>query len=270
MSVKTTDLKDKVGQTALPMNGQSQPQQQVALSPEKMILDKLQSKGFLAHLTSTLPKGTISPEKMTALAFGEVRKNQKLAQCSVPSLLGAVMKAAQMGLEIGALGDAYLVPYKDEATLIVGYQGLINLMYRSPLVKTVSAKVVYSNDAFEYVEGSSPMLIHTPACGANGIPLSTNEGGRGAPVAFYAIVRLTNGDFIAEFMSYDDAIAYGKEYGGDAWKKAPIAMGLKTVVRKLAKFAPKAVNLDVIANEAPVTYNEDTGDVQYHDFELVD
>ena len=47
--------------------------------------------------------------------------NPKLLECAVPSY-GAVMQAVQR-LEPGLLGHCYILPYKREATFIIGYKG---------------------------------------------------------------------------------------------------------------------------------------------------
>ena len=43
-------------------------------------------------------------------------------------------------------GQAYLVPFGDKATLIIGYRGLKDLIYRSGMIQMVDAQVVREND----------------------------------------------------------------------------------------------------------------------------
>ena len=59
------------------------------------------------------------------------------------SLMSAIVKASQLGLEVGsAMGHAYLVPYKTEATLIIGYRGMLALARRSGEIQSITARVV--------------------------------------------------------------------------------------------------------------------------------
>ncbi|WP_202630600.1 recombinase RecT, partial [Deinococcus alpinitundrae] len=90
------------------------------------------------------------------LAVTEFRKNPMLKECTPESLLGAVMQAAQVGLEPDALGSAYLVPYYNknknvkEVQLQIGYKGLIELVRRSGQVTSIVANEVYENDEFDF------------------------------------------------------------------------------------------------------------------------
>lgn len=71
----------------------------------------------------------------------------RLSQCSPRSLVICVVQAAALGLELGT-GDAYVIPYKNEATLSVGYRGMIKLAKRSGEVTHIKAEVVYESEHF--------------------------------------------------------------------------------------------------------------------------
>jgi recombination protein RecT len=269
--VPTEGLTNQLEQQQLPMGtGEPTPPKDVKpaiVDPVKTIRHQLQAPAFLKQLELALPKMGITPERMVSLAITELRQNPKLQQCNVASLMGAILKASQLGLEIGSLGEAYLVPYKEEATLTIGYQGLIALMYKSPLVKSISAQVVYENDHFLYREGVNRTLEHTPASTAKGIPLPKSQ--RGDAIAFYCIIHLANGDYIAEVMGYEDAMEHGRTFSPNfnsnesLWKKNPIAMGLKTVIRKAAKLAPKASEAQraLASDEKIVHVDASTGEI---------
>lgn len=64
------------------------------------------------QFAAALPKH-LSSERFTRIAITCVRQNPKLAECSVPSLLGSLMTVAQLGLEPGVLGQCYLIPFKN-------------------------------------------------------------------------------------------------------------------------------------------------------------
>src|SRR5262249_43177060 len=63
-------------------------------------------------------------ERYMRLAVTEMRRNPALSKCDPYSVLGAAMVATQLGLEIGPLGRAYLIPYGTECTFVPGWKGL--------------------------------------------------------------------------------------------------------------------------------------------------
>lgn len=237
------------------------------INPLKTISHQLQNPAFLKKIEEALPKGGITAQRMASLSITVLRENPALQKCSLASLMGAILKSSQLGLEIGALGEAYLVPYKEECTLVVGYQGLVSLLYKSPLVKSVVAKEVYENDHFEYREGVDRTIIHVPASDMRGIPLPRSQ--RGSCVAFYCIIHLANGSYVAEVMGFEDAMEHGREFSpgyskdSSLWKKNPIAMGLKTVIRKAAKLAPKATEAmrALQSDEKVIHVDTNTGEI---------
>lgn len=103
-----------------------------------------------------LPK-VMTPERFTRIALSALSNTPKLMECTRNSFLGALMNAAQLGLEPNTpLGQAYLIPYENrkkgvtECQFQIGYKGLLDLCYRSGEVASVQAQVVYENDKFEY------------------------------------------------------------------------------------------------------------------------
>lgn len=105
----------------------------------------------------------LTPERLARIAITTLRTTPALMRCSVPSLLGALVQCAQLGLEPDPrLGLAYLVPYGQDAQLIIGYRGLIHLARRSGEVASVEAHVVYDRDEFTCRYGADGTLSHTP------------------------------------------------------------------------------------------------------------
>ena len=181
--------------------------------------------------------GMIDADKFTRVAVTALRTNPKLQECSVPSLLGAFMACAQLGLEpSGPLGHAYLVPFKKEVQLILGYQGLIELAYRSGRVKSIVARTVHENDEFEFAYGIEDVLVHRPA-----------PGSRGAMVYVYAVAHLAGGGVIPVVLSREEVDAIKKRFakGGASspWETDYEAMAMKTAVRRLFKWLPSSVEV---------------------------
>lgn len=189
------------------------------------------------EIAKALPQ-VMTPERFTRIALSAVSNTPKLGNCTPQSFLGAMMNAAQLGLEPNTpLGQAYLIPFENrkkgitECQFQIGYKGLIDLAYRSGEVKMIDSQTVYENDEFEYELGMDPVLKHKPA--------RTN---RGNPIYFYATFKLTNGGQGFQVMSIEDvqehAKKYSKTYNNGPWQTNFEEMAKKTVLKKLLKYAP--------------------------------
>lgn len=187
------------------------------------------------EIKKALPS-VLTPERFTRITLSALSTNQTLAQCTPNSFLGAMMTAAQLGLEPNTpLGQAYLIPFRNHGVLEcqfqLGYKGLIDLAYRSGEVSTIQAHTVYEKDEFEYELGLDPKLRHVPA-----------KDGRGNPVYFYAVFRTKDGGYGFEVMSVDDARAhaqrYSKAYKNGPWQTNFEEMAKKTVLKRALKYAP--------------------------------
>jgi recombination protein RecT len=201
------------------------------------------------HIVKGMPRdlGSVDFERMSRTALSEIKKNPSLANATPDSVMKGIMGAAYLGLEIGnGLGHAYLVPFKNkagiyEATLIVGYQGLMELAYRSTEVLSIEAHEVYENDEFDFQYGLDGFLKHKPV------------RKRGELMAVYAIATLKNGQKQFEVLWRED-IEHAKSFSRSAdksaspWKNHYAAMAKKTAIRRLAKFIPKSAQLHEAAN----------------------
>ena len=211
---------------------QSAQSAQISQKPKKMqdYIKKMQGE-----IAKALPS-VLTPERFTRITLSALSTNAKLAETTPQSFLGAMMTAAQLGLEPNTpLGQAYLIPYRNHGVLEcqfqLGYKGLIDLAYRSGEVSTIQAHVVYENDEFEYELGLEPKLRHVPA-----------KSDRGDPVFFYAVFRTKDGGYGFDVMSVDDVRAhakkYSKSYSNGPWQTNFEEMAKKTVLKRVLKYAP--------------------------------
>lgn len=192
-------------------------------------------KKMQGEIAKALPS-VLTLERFTRITLSALSTNAKLAQTTPKSFLGAMMTAAQLGLEPNTpLGQAYLIPFRNHGTLEcqfqLGYKGLIDLAYRSGDVSTIQAHTVYANDEFEYELGLEPKIRHIPA-----------KADRGDPVYFYAVFRTKDGGYGFEVMSVEDVRQHGqkfsKSYGNGPWQTNFEEMAKKTVLKKALKYAP--------------------------------
>lgn len=207
-----------------------------------------------------LPK-VMTPERFTRIALSALSNTPKLMECTRNSFFGALMNAAQLGLEPNTpLGQAYLIPYNNtkkgvtECQFQVGYKGLLDLCYRSGEVASVQAQVVYENDKFEYALGLEPKLVHIPAI-----------ENRGASKFVYAIVKMKNGGYVFEVMSMEDvkdhAKKYSKSFTSGPWQTNFDEMAKKTVLKRVLKYAPIRSDF-VTADNTVATFDEKADEIK--------
>lgn len=195
------------------------------------LVDALQS--MRPELERVLP-AHLSGDRLARIVLTEVRKTPKLAQTDPNSFFGALLTVAALGLEPGVNGQAYLVPYGKECQLIIGYQGLVELFWRHPLAKRLSAEVVYENDHFAIDKGLTARLEHTPAIGE-----------RGKVVGYYAIAELKGGGVNYDFFTPEDikALRGGKIGTSGGVVDVRHWMERKTALKQVLKLMPKSVEL---------------------------
>lgn len=196
-------------------------------------------KGWIQAMEPQIAKAlpsVITPERFTRIAMTAVSTNPQLAASTPQSFIGAMMQAAQLGLEPNTpLGQAYLIPYRIhgrlETQFQIGFKGMIDLAHRSGEFQTIYAETVYENDEFSYQYGLEPKLEHKPAM-----------ENRGKPIYYYAVYKLTNGGFGFEVMSKADVEAharkFSKAYSRGPWQTNFDEMAKKTVLKKALKYAP--------------------------------
>lgn len=192
-------------------------------------------KSMEAEIAKALPS-VITPERFSRIVLTALSSNPKLQECTPQSFLGAMMTAAQLGVEPNtALGQAYLIPFKNkgvmECQFQLGYKGLIDLAYRSGEVSNIQAQEVYENDVFEFEYGLEPKLRHVPA-----------KKDRGDVICYYALFKMKDGGYNFGVMSVDDARKHGqkysKSYSFGPWQNNFDEMAKKTVLKKVLKYAP--------------------------------
>ena len=203
------------------------------------------------QIKNALP-ANITPERMMRIALTALSKDAKLSGCTPESFMGALLTSAQLGLECNTpLGQAYLIPFWNskksclETQFQLGYQGLIDLCYRTGQYKKIVARVVYEGDDFDYSYGLDEQLIHRPK--------ERSE----TTIYVYALYELKNGASAFEVMSWKAIEAHAKKYSQSVqkgymspWSTDPESMAKKTVLKKVLKYAPKAVESAELIAEA--------------------
>lgn len=195
------------------------------------------SKGEIARVVPEHVKA----DRVVRVARTAWQMDPKLRQCEPTTIIGAVMKACELGLEPGgALRHAYLVPYKGECQLILGYAGLLDLARRTGQYKAIGTQVVHEEDAFT--------LRYTPEVVFDHQPCLTGE--RGKETHAYAWAKLTSDELAFEVMTREEIEAIRRRApsaNSPAWRDFWGEMARKVVLKRFLKRMPLAVEFaDVI------------------------
>lgn len=230
-------------------------------------------KKMESQIAQAMPKH-MNIERLSRIAITTIRTNPKLLECTLPSLMGAVMQSAQLGLEPGLLGHCYILPYGKEAQFIIGYKGMIDLARRSGHIQSIGAHVVYENDFIELVYGLDDKLTHIPWHLRSDKPQTQSGAIKGA----YMVAKFKDGGHQIHYMpyseilqhrdrskGYENAVKYGKK--DNPWISDEPEMCKKTVVRSGWKFLPisveiaSAVTKDEAVHKDIVTSKDDVIDI---------
>jgi len=206
--------------------------QQTNLVANKKNLQSLLENGHVTETLERISTRWLTSDQLKTQAMIAVSRNPALLRCTQYSFLEAMVRASELGLRFsGAGGEAYLVPYKSQCTLIVGYRGLCALARRTGEMKKIEARVVHERDHFKISFGSGQQLVHRPHLGAV----------RDQITCAYALAELKDGSVQIEVMTRAeiDAIRARSPAGNSGpWQTDYEEMARKTVLRRLCKFLP--------------------------------
>lgn len=220
--------------------------QEVRPASEAQLSTMLQS--MAPQIAKAVPRH-MNPDRMLRVALTALRTTRNLGLCSVPSFLASVMSLAQLGLEPNTpLGYAYLIPRKKtdprtraligyDCTVMIGYQGMIDLAIRSGMVTSVYAHEVRDGDVFDYDYGTEKFIKHKPSMTGRSKARITH---------FYAVAKIKDGDPQMEVLSIEDiearrARSSARDDG--PWVTDYVAMGRKTAVRAIYPWIPKSAEM---------------------------
>lgn len=212
----------------------------VAQTPRASLIEQARHR-----IEPFLPPG-VSLDRVVQAVYLATRENPAIANCTPESIVRAVARVAQWGLEVGT--TAHLVPFGEKCTPVADYKGLVELMVMSGAIRRAEAACVYAGDHFEIEKGLTPKLEHRP---------ETDPAKRGKVIGAYCILRLPRYESAFEFMPLADIDAIRLKHS-KSWKngECPPWYAMKTVIRQAAKLVPKNPRLlkvlaEVDAGEIP-------------------
>lgn len=195
---------------------------------------------FRAQVLSALPprmKGEKAVDYFCSGIYSTVRRNPDLVtRCRVDTLWKAAIEAAERGLRVDN-GEAWLVPYKGEVALQVGYKGAIKLAKQAGILM-IDAQAVYSNDPCTISLGTDPHIDHKPAM-----------SNRGEFLGVYAWIRMSDGEPpLIEWMPAEEVEKIRKSSpsaNSPAWRTWYEEMARAKVLKRIAKRVPAKDELDL-------------------------
>lgn len=231
----------------------------VSVASELATLEQ-QLKPLAPHFAQVLGK-TMPVERLMRTIMISVERLPQLLQCDRQSIFNAAMSAACLGLEVdGVTGQAYLIPFKGKAQLVIGYKGFNTLAARSGI--TITGAVVREGDEFDYQLGTAAYVRHKP------------KGSKGRITHAWACAQSLDRPAVVEVLDIDELLAVkgrspGAKRSDSPWNDPAIgfpAMCQKTAKRRLARAMPlnimqQAARMDEAVDEqdAPAWISPDKG-----------
>lgn len=196
-------------------------------------------KNYEKWWQAAMPKGGEAAQ-LVRDAIHCIRTTPKLAECSHDSIIGGLMTCAQLGLRPGVanLGHAWLVPLKGQASLWLGYRGMIELAYRNDRIETITGRVVREGETFR-ASYEPAALLHEPA--GWGAPV-------GAPLGYYAVAHMARGGIIFSTLDEVEAERIRKDMvrakgASSPWGEHPEPMKIKTAMRRMWRWLPMSLEM---------------------------
>lgn len=233
-------------------------EQKAAAKIVALVSNRRDQLAALLGVDPATPAGARALDRFVTVALDVVTTNRGLLEADPTSILSSIRTAAQLNLEpSGVLGDGVIIARRDRqaggrkiARFEPMYRGLAKLARRSPLVDGLDWQIVYENDPFRLVLGSSPAVEHE----------RFTDGDPGAIRGAYMVAHLTSGELVIEYQSTTQILkvrdqasrAWQEDGEASLWGKWPEPMMLKTVVKSGMKKLP----LETVAQIALAIDNE--------------
>lgn len=186
-------------------------------------------------------KGTFTASLMEVFS-----NDTKLQLCDPKLVAQEAIKAACLDLSLNKqLGQAYIIPYGNTPTLVIGYKGLIKMAYRSGKYSCINVDVVYEGELKKRNKLTGELDIDGERTGDT-------------VLGFFAYFRFKSGMSHTLYMTVKEMAHYAKLYvptlksmtedylinliqaqavngpaGGIGWKGDAIGQAKKTVLKQL-------------------------------------
>lgn len=212
-----------------------------SLKPGQFTITQLvKDDGFKKEAEKTLGAG--APQFLSSV-LTLANSDPKIRDLDPVKLYNTCLMAAALKLPFNSnLGQAYIIPYKGEPQLQIGWKGFVQLAQRSGQFKTIGVNAVHENE----ISGVDPMT------GEIQFDFKLPDEKQGKIVGYMAYFRLLNGFEKSLYMTTGQLNVHAKSYsqtfkkGFGVWKDNFDAMAQKTVIKLLLnRFAPLSINSEL-------------------------
>ena len=156
-----------------------------------------------------------------------VSANEQLKQCDPQSIIRSAIRAATLGLSCDPdIGQAYLVPYKGQATFQTGWRGLRDMAYNTGRVAKLNVGVLMEGQ--RWVEDQMTGDAHI-----EGIP------DKAVPIGYFAYMKTKGGIEHTLYMTVKEIHAHKEKYVPgwkskySPWQTSFDKMARKTVLKQM-------------------------------------
>lgn len=223
----------------------------------------------------------ISASRLIATAVGAAMRNPLLFKCEAVTVVRCLLQAAEIGLEVGALNEAYLVPFRNskrncyECQLMIDYRGYLKLCWQSGQIASIDASVVYHEDAFLYKKGTNVEIDFQPNIDVD-LPdrfwpddQDPSVPNRWSHVrCVYAAAKMVSGGTVGIVLTRSQVERYrarSKAKDSNFWVNDWEPMAVKTALKRLQNFLPKSAQ---VAKAVAVDNAAEFGELQPLAFDI--
>ena len=273
-------------------------EQTAALTTVQKVDRELSKESVSSRLMALMPERKAARFKSTLLQI--VANNRDLQKCSAPSIVGAAVQAAQLGLDISpSFGFAAIVPYNNTvkkvvdgryvetkvmtATFQVMVNGWTQLAIRSGQYAKINVTPIYADE----LEGmdilfSEPILKTPPENGYRA------RGQKDMIIGYLAAYRLKSGAEKSIYWSIRDIEVFARTYSKSYKRKHPLpipdgwkpdlfstgigweagwdAMARKTLLKQLLrKWGPLSTEMEDALESDQASFDDSLGGFAYVD-----
>ena len=212
---------------------------EVAKQQKVTIQSLVHNEEFVSKAQDILQDGT--PQFMASV-LTLANSNKLLGECDPIKLYNCCLMAAALKLPFNQnLGQAYIVPFKGEPQLQIGWKGFIQLAQRSGQFKRINCSDVREGEITDRDRLTGEVYFNW---------LDDDEREKKPVIGYVAYFELLNGYQQTLYMSKAEVEAHAKKYsqtykqGFGVWKDNFDAMARKTLIKRiLNQFAPLSVDM---------------------------
>ena len=212
---------------------------EVAKQQKVTIQSLVHNEEFVSKAQDILQDGT--PQFMASV-LTLANSNKLLGECDPIKLYNCCLMAAALKLPFNQnLGQAYIVPFKGEPQLQIGWKGFTQLAQRSGQFKRINCSDVREGEIVKRDRLTGEIEFDW---------LDDAEREKKPVIGYVAYFELLNGYQQTLYMSKAEVEAHAKKYsqtykqGFGVWKDNFDAMARKTLIKRiLNQFAPLSVDM---------------------------